>query len=90
MYGYVLMSCGDERGQMWRPLQSAIRHIYVVESHVRSASRVSAGLNPRITDAEMTVRREWHAIGQSDPAISLATLIELVGQRRSIWPTLLE
>ena len=31
-YLYVLSSFGDERPNMWRPLQSAIKHVTVVEN----------------------------------------------------------
>ena len=90
MYSYVLVSCADERADMWCPLQSAIKHITLVENHSRAAARLSSGLHPRIAEAEMAVRREWHAIGQAEPNLNLATLIELVSQRHSIWPLVSE
>ena len=90
MYAYVLASCGDEKADMWCPLQSAMKHITVVENHSRAAARVHTGLHPRIAEAEMAVRREWHAIGQAEPNLNLATLIELVSQRHSIWPIVSE
>ena len=90
MYGYTLASCADEREHMWCPLQAAVRHITTVENHLRSAARVSQGLHPEISDAEMSVRREWHAVGQAEPSLSLAAIIELVCQRHSIWPSVLE
>ena len=90
MYSYALASCGDERADMWRPLQSAIKHITAVEAHSRAAARSHHGLHLRIAEAEMAVRREWHAIGQAEPTLNLATIIELVSQRHSIWPIVSE
>ena len=90
MHTYVLVSCADSRDTMWCPLQSALKHILTVEQQSRAASRAIGGLRPRITEAEMSVRREWHSIGQAEPSLSLAALIELVGQRHSVWPILSE
>ena len=90
MHGYVLCSCAEPRDSMWCPLQSAMKHILAVETQSRAASRMLTGLHPRIPEAEMAVRREWHNIGQAEPTLSLAALIELVGQRHSIWPILSE
>ena len=90
MRAYVLVSCADSRDNMWCPLQSALKHILAVEHQSRAASRVFPGLHPGITEAEMSVRREWHSVGQAEPTLSLAALIELVGQRHSIWPILSE
>ena len=90
MYGYVLASCADDREAMWCPLQSAIKHITTVEQHSRSGAKVSWGLHQKVAEAEMTVRKEWHRIGTEDPSLSLAALIELVSQRYSIWPTVLD
>ena len=39
MYGYVLASCSEERNDIWRPLQSAMKHITSVEAHTRSGTR---------------------------------------------------
>lgn len=86
MRSYVLASCSEQREAMWIPLQSAIKYIALVGNQVRSSSRAYNGIHPRISDAEMSVRREWHSIGQAEPNLSLADLIELVCQRRSIWP----
>ena len=90
MYGYVLVSCADNREAMWCPLQSAMKHITTVENQSRIAARLGAGLNSKIAEAEMTVRREWREVGQAEPSFSLATVIELVCQRHSIWPSALE
>ena len=89
-YSYVLSSRGGERPDMWRPSQYAIKHIAVVENHSRAASRINNGLRPRIAEAEMAVRRERRAICQAAPDLTLATLIELVSQRHSIWPIVAE
>ena len=90
MYSYVLASCSEERGQMWCPLQSAVKHITTVEAHSRLGARVQYLLHPKVAEAEMTVRREWHRVGTEDPTLSLAALVEIVGQRYSIWPTVLD
>ena len=90
MYGYVLASCEDVEEGMWRPLQPAVKHITTVESHTRAAARVRHWLHPRVTDAELMVRREWQRIGAEVPTLSLAALIELESQRYSIWSTVLD
>ena len=89
MCGYVLVSCAGERGRTWRPLQPTAQHIALVEQQPRAAARAHAGLHPRISEAEMTVRREWHVIIQSDPQFNLATIIELVSRRHSIRPAVM-
>ena len=90
MYAHVLISCADERGEMWRPLQSAAKHITAVENHAHAAARAITGLDARLAEAEMAVRREWREIAQAEPAFSLATIIELVRRRHSMWPATLE
>ena len=75
MRSYVLVSCAEPRETMWRPLQSAVNYITLVGNQIRASDRVHIGLHPRITEAEMSVRREWHSIGQAEPALSLAALI---------------
>ena len=90
MSGYVLVSCADERGVIWRPTQSAIKNLTAAANQPRADSRATTGLHPRITEAEMALRRERHAVGQAGPSLSLAALIELVGHRHSIWPTVLD
>ena len=87
MRAYVLILRGDTREAMWCPLQYAARHLTVVDAHAREAARVRYWLHPRIPEAEMSVRKEWHAVSQAEPNLSPAALIELVGQRRSIWPS---
>ena len=46
MYGYVLASCADERGAMWRPLQYAAKHITTAEARTRSGTRIQQWLHP--------------------------------------------
>ena len=88
MYGYVLSSCEEERGDMWRPMQSAAKHI--AKPHSRAGARIQQWIHPRVADAEMTVRREWQLIGAEGPSLSLAVLIELVSRRYSIWQLVLD
>ena len=90
MYGYVLISRTDNKDAMWCTLQSATKHITTVENHSRAAARVSTGLNSKLAEAEMAVRREWREVGQAEPSFFLFTVIELVCQRHSIWPKTLE
>ena len=90
MRSYVLVSCAEPRETTRRPLQSAVKYVTLVENQIIACARAHTGLHPRISEAEMAVRREWHSIGQAEPTLSLAALIELVGQRHSIWPILSE
>ena len=90
MRAYVLVSCNDQPKGMWLPLQSAIKHINAVETFARACARVHYGLHPKLLEAEMSARKEWHRVATADPALSLEEIIELVSHRRSIWPPSLE
>ena len=88
-YGRVLISRADPKNAMWCPLQGAMEHITTVENHSRAAALVGAGLNSKMAEAEMAVRREWREVGKPDPSFSHATIVELVCQRHSTCPTTL-
>ena len=69
MYSYALAPCADSRDNMWRPIQSAVKHITIAGDQAIASARAHNVLHPRITEAEMAVRHEWHAIARPDPNI---------------------
>ena len=85
MYTYIIVSRADEKVEMWRPLHPVLKHITVVENQSRAAARLQTWLLPRIPDAEMAVRLEWHAVRQAEPPLPLSAIIEMVSQRHAMW-----
>ena len=90
MYGYVLVSCADPDGLAWCSMQAATRHLTAVEAFARVCDRAQPGLRPKLLESEMGIRREWHRIAISEPGLLLSDIIELVSQRHSMWPSVLE
>ena len=90
MYGYVLVSCADPDGLAWCSMQAATRHLTAVETFSRLCARAQAGLHPKLLESEMSIRKEWHRIAISEPGLLLSDIIELVSQRHSMWPSMLD
>ena len=85
MLGYVLVSAGDE-GRPWCSLGAAMKHISTVENLTRVSARSGHSGHHKIVDAELNVRCEWTRVAQAETVLCLSDVIEIVGQRFTIWP----
>ena len=90
MNSYAMASGNDPGGLMWSSLQAATRRITAAESCARACARSRQGVHPKLLECEMAVRKEWRRVATSEPGLLLSDIIELVIQRRSIWPTTFE
>ena len=86
MMGYALVSAADA-GLPWVSLDAAQKHIATVENLSRISARGGHTFHQRILDAEMNVRCEWTRVAQAESSLLLSDIIEIVGQRFTIWPT---
>ena len=84
MRGYALVSVRD--ADPWGSLEAAQQHISTVGDISRGSAKFHHTAHNRILDAEMQVRFGWARIAHNDTRYSPADIIEIVSQRRSIWP----
>lgn len=90
MHGYALVSMAHRPGEEWCGLEPALRHVSTVANMSRANSKSPGDLHGRIMEAEYSVRTEWAELGQLQPGVSLGAIIDVVPQRRSIWPLVSE
>ena len=90
MHGYAIVSTIDPEGSEWCNLEAARRHVSTVGNLPRASSKSAGLMHGRIVDAEGVVRSEWAKFGQAQPSISLTAIIDVISQRRAIWPLLSE
>lgn len=90
MHGYAIISMEDLPGEEWCSLEAALQHVSTVESFPRVNSKSAGPMHYRIMEAEAAVRSEWAKLGQVQPGTSLTAIIDVVSQRRAIWPLLSE
>ena len=76
-YTYVLVSAADKAESEWCAMDGVLQHVNTVEQYARWDSKSTAGLHPRLIEAESTIRHEWHRLMQQDRSISLEDAIEL-------------
>ena len=88
LLGYALVSAADP--VPWCSLDAAQKHIALVEAATRASARGHRAAHYRILEAEMPARNERVGVGQAEPNLNLSDIIELIVQRRSIWPILSE
>ena len=67
-------------------MESALRQVSTVENYTRPNAKAGTSTLPRIMEAESSVRSEWAKLRQSDPGVSLSSIIDIVAQRHAIWP----
>ena len=85
MLGYVLVSAADE-GRPWRSLGAALKPISTVENLSRVSAKAGHWGRQKIIDAALNVRCEWARISLAETVLCLSDVIEIVGQRFTIWP----
>ena len=83
MVGYALVSAADP-GVPWVDYHTAMSHVATVERNVRLDCRTGGVMFNRLTEIEVSVRREWFNASQM-ASVTLTEVIVLIAQR-PLWP----